>query len=238
MSGTRSSNRPALDFRIVPTQEHHGRQIREVILLANGYDPSSDTPCIDASAVVEQLERFPEGQFVAVTGTGAQERVIGTATTLRTRRPPSLPPLPWHQVIGSYGLANHDPDGSWLYGVEIAVNPEFQRRGVASALYRTRLGLVKEMGLKGWYAGGMLMGYHRYRDRMSPREYGRRVLRRELADPTVTMQINRGLRPWGLIEDYYPEPKAGNTAVLLSWRPSAPRSRRPAAPVTGPVIRP
>jgi GNAT superfamily N-acetyltransferase len=209
----------SFDFDVVPTQVRHGPQSFDVIHLANGYPLDPEKRARHARHVERQLERFPEGQFVAVTHRDGDEIVVGTATTLRTRRPPDAPPLRWHDVIGDYSLPHHDPDGAWLYGVEIAVHPEYQRRGIASALYTARLALVPELGLEGWYAGGMLMGYHRYADVLTPRAYAERVLAGELTDPTVTMQLHRGLQPLAIVEDYYPEPRAGGCAVLIAWRP-------------------
>ena len=191
----------SFDFEVVPTEVRHGPQSFDVLHLANGYPLDPEKRARHARHVEHQLERFPEGQFVAVTHQGGREVVVGTATTLRTRRPPEAPPLCWRDVIGDYSLPRHDPEGAWLYGVEIAVHPDFQRRGIASALYAARLALVPELGLEGWYAGGMLMGYHRFADVMSPREYAERVLAGELTDPTVTMQLNRGLQPLAIIED-------------------------------------
>lgn len=208
-----------LDVEVVPTEARHGPGSFDVIHLANGYPMDDERRRLHARRIEEQLERFPEGQFVAVTRDGAAEVVVGSATTMRTKRPPDAPPLGWTAVIGNYGLPNHDPEGDWLYGVEIAVHPDYQRRGIATALYRARLALVPELGLKGWYAGGMLMGYHRYADVLTPRAYAERVIAGELVDPTVSMQLHRGLQARGIIEDYYPEPKAGNCAVLLVWEP-------------------
>ena len=209
----------SFDFDVVPTEVRHGPQSFDVLHLANGYPPDPEKRARHERLIERQLERFPEGQFVAVTHQGGREVVVGTATTLRTRRPPDAPPLRWHEAIGDYSLPNHDPEGAWLYGVEIAVHPEYQRRGIASALYKARLALVPELGMEGWYAGGMLMGYHRYAAVMPPREYAERVLAGELTDPTVTMQLHRGLQPLAIVEDYYPEPRAGNCAVLIAWRP-------------------
>jgi GNAT superfamily N-acetyltransferase len=215
MRGTTGS----FDFDVVPTEVRHGPGVYDVIHLANGYPLVEERRARHSRFVAEQLGRFPEGQFVAVTREGGEERVIGTAATMRTRRPPDAPPLRWLDVIGDYGLPKHDPDGDWLYGVEIAVHPEYQRRGVATALYKVRLGLVQDLRLRGWYAGGMLMGYHRYAGVLSPREYAERVIAGELQDPTVSMQMRRGLLPTGIIEGYYREPKAGDCAVLLTWFP-------------------
>ncbi|HZJ10129.1 MAG TPA: GNAT family N-acetyltransferase [Trueperaceae bacterium] len=204
-----------LDFAVLPTQLRHADGVYDVVRLANGYPIDRYCHCINPEAVAEQLERFPEGQFVAVTYENGAEKVIGMATTMITGRSPHDAALPWYDEIGSFGLRNHDPDGEWLYGVEIAVDPAYQRHGVASALYRARLALIDEFDLKGWYAGGMLMGYHRFREVMSSAEYAERVIAGELRDPTVSMQLHRGLQPRAVIENYYPEWKAGHAAVLL-----------------------
>ena len=225
MRGTES-----LDFAVVNTELRHAEGIYDVLRLANGYPTDRYCHCINPEAVVEQLERFPEGQFVAIVYEDGQEKVVGMATTMRTRRSPDERPLPWYDMIGSFGLRNHDPDGEWLYGVEIAVDPDYQKQGVASALYKARLGLVDKFGLRGWYAGGMLMGYHRYREQMSPREYGEHVLAGRLTDPTVSMQLHRGLEGRALIEGYYPEWVAGDCAVLLVHEPRKAERRRRTAP--------
>ncbi len=213
-----------LEFTVASTQLRHGHGVYDVVRLANGYPTDRYVHCINPEAVAEQLERFPEGQFVATTFEDGMEKVIGMATTMRTARTPDEPALPWYDVIGSFGLRNHDPEGEWLYGVEIAVHPDYQRRGVATALYKARLALVDQLGLRGWYAGGMLMGYDRYRETFTPKEYAQRVIAGDLDDPTVTMQLHRGLEGRAIIEDYYPEWRAGNTAVLLVHEPKrAPR---------------
>src|SRR5690606_34749826 len=96
--------------------------------------------------------------------------------------------------------------------------------------------------------GGMLMGYHRYRGLMTPREYGQRVIAGEIEDPTVTMQLRRGFQPRAIVEEYYPEWKAGHAAVLLVYQPPRapgawkPRSARAGAGQAGgvaalPVVR-
>src|SRR5690606_23448611 len=74
--------------------------------------------------------------------------------------------------------------------------------------------------------GGMLMGYHRYRGLMTPREYGQRVIAGEIEDPTVSMQLRRGFEPRAIVENYYPEWKAGHAAVLLVYQPPRARAAR------------
>lgn len=211
---------------------HHAEGVYEVVRAAHGVPLHRDCRSCNPPEVLEQqLERFPDGQFVALAYEDDGERVVGTATLMRTARPPSARPLTWLQAIGSPGLANHDPEGPWLYGVEMAVHPGYQGRGVGSALYRARLALIDRLGLKGMYAGGMLKGYHRHSHLMSPREYGENVIAGELRDPTVTMQLNRGFKAYGVIEDYEWDAQAGNCAVLIAWE--ADNGRRKSAAKDG-----
>src|SRR5690606_38392091 len=91
--------------------------------------------------------------------------------------------------------------------------------------YKARLALIDELHLQGWYAGGMLMGYDEHREHLTPRQYAELVIAGDLTDPTVTMQLHRGLEPPAIIEGYYPEWKAGHAAVLLVHKPH-PTSRR------------
>lgn len=209
----------AFGFEVVPKRVHHAPGCYDVIAMAHGHPCDAARRTRHTRLVAQQRERFAEGQFVAVVRVAGHDVVVGTSTTMRTARPPSAEPLPWCQAVGDDGIPHHDPAGSWLYGVEIAVHPGFQRRGIGSALYRARLEVVEELDLEGWYAGGMLMGYHRYADVLSPRAYARQVIDGRLEDPTVSMQMRRGLEPAGIIEAYCTEPKAGDCAVLLVWRP-------------------
>lgn len=216
-------------FRVAPTRSRHARQAAEVIRLAHGQslgDPNDGW--MNDHDIAAQIERFPEGQFVALGREGGRERVIGAAILMRTDHPPDAAPLGWKAMIGDYRLSGHRPDGDWLYGVEMSVDPRFRRRGVGSALYRARIALVERLGLCGLYAVGMLKGYHRYRGSMSPREYGERVLRGEIDDPTVTMQLNRGFEGLRVVENYTDDPRAGDAAVLIVRR--ARGARAPSRP--------
>lgn len=234
-----SSRRASATFRIVPTAFRHTASIVRIVRRAHAVDDDELCLSCPTSAMVRrQIRRFPEGQFVAVRGEGDDERVLGVAVLMRTDRPPSAEPKSWLSMIGGLGLRNHVPNGRWLYGVETAVDPDAQGQGVGSALYRRRLELVRELGVEGMYAGGMLKGYRRFRDRMTPLEYAERVRSGELVDPTVTMQLRRGFQAVGVIENYEDDEEAGNCAMLIVWRPEQAEAggsegRVAAAPRTG-----
>jgi len=182
-----------------------------------GWDEDCDD-CFAPSDVRGHLERFAAGQFMAmrISGPGAGQ-AIAMAVTLRTSRPPSAPILPWLEAIGDMRLSAHEPEGDWLYGVEMAVRPMYQGHGIGSAMYEARFQLARRLNLRGWYAIGMLMGYKDYADAMDVVEYGAKVIAREIKDPTVTMQMNRGFRAERVVTNYVDEPAANDAGALLVW---------------------
>ncbi len=168
--------------------------------------------CMPAEAVARHIRRFPEGQFVALI----DGKVVGFAITLRTHKPPTHNALPWLEAIGGLYINKHQPGGDWLYGVDFAVDRSYRKRGIGTGLYKARFQMVRRLNLRGFYAGGMLVNYDKYQHDMSLQEYGRKVMCGEIRDSTVSMQLNRGFKPSGVIEHY-----TGNTvednAMLIIW---------------------
>jgi len=207
------------EILITNTLPEHAQQASKTVKVAFGMQPNDLSPdSFEASDIQQHIARFPEGQFVAIMRSeGRPDRVIGVAATMRTNHPPTAKPHTWMEMLGDLTISQHNPQGKWLYGVEMAVHPNFRQYGIGTALYEARFELVRQLGLRGWYAVGMLMGYERYRHLMSVREYGEKVMRRELDDPTVTMQMNRGFRPLTVVEDYLEEEASGNAGVLIVW---------------------
>jgi GNAT superfamily N-acetyltransferase len=179
-------------------------------------DECSD--CFTEDDILAHIERFPNGQFAAqrISGPNAGN-CVGMAVTMRTARPPTMPILPWLDAIGDLQLSAHEPDGDWLYGVEMAVHPLYQGQGIGAGLYQARFQMARQMNLRGWYAVGMLMGYKQRAADMDVIAYGEQVIAGEILDPTVTMQMNRGFVPKRVVTDYVDEPAAGDAGVLIVW---------------------
>lgn len=174
--------------------------------------------CFTPGDILAHVGRFPEGQFMSFRLSGPSAGAAnGMAVTMRTSRPPAAPILTWLESIGDLRLSAHEPDGDWLYGVEMAVHPRYQRHGIGTGLYEARFNLVRSLNLRGWYAVGMLMGFKDYAEKMDVVEYGEKVIAREIKDPTVTMQMNRGFQAEYVVTDYVDEPAAGNAGVLIVW---------------------
>ena len=97
------------------------------------------------------VELFPDGQFVALDG----DRVVGATTTLRLPFDFDHIDHTFADIIQGGWLTSHEPDGDWLYGADIGVQPGYRGRGIATALYAARQEAVWRLGLEGQVTGGM-----------------------------------------------------------------------------------
>jgi 4-aminobutyrate aminotransferase / (S)-3-amino-2-methylpropionate transaminase / 5-aminovalerate transaminase len=160
---------------------------------------------------VKHMELFEEGQLVALDN----DRVIGATTTLRFDFDFDHMDHTFADMIQGGWLTSHQPQGAWLYGADISVHPEYRGRGIANALYAARQEVVWKLGLKGQVTAGMIPGYSAVKNQMTAEEYYNAVLSGQIRDPTLSMQINAGFEPRGLLADYLNDPVCDNYSVLL-----------------------
>ncbi|MCX7600481.1 MAG: GNAT family N-acetyltransferase [Meiothermus sp.] len=159
---------------------------------------------------------FPQGQHAVVErGTG---RVVACSTDFRTRLNLHHFQHRYMEAVGHNWLSTHDPQGDWLYGADIGVHPEYRGLGLSTLLYTTRQELVKRLGLKGHVAGAMPKGYAPYQRDLHIEQYVARVVRGEMFDPVLSIQLRRGYCVWGIIPDYLDDPSCGNYGVFIVWR--------------------
>jgi GNAT superfamily N-acetyltransferase len=119
------------------------------------------------------------------------------------------------ETSGGGWMSHHQPEGEWLYGLDMGVHPEFRGRGGARLLYRARQQLVRRLGLRGQLTVGMMNGYGAVGGEIGGEEYYREWLEGRREDPTLTRQRKIGFEPLGLIPDYLHDPACGNYGVLL-----------------------
>lgn len=156
---------------------------------------------------------FPEGVFVALDG----PRVVGQGAGILLDFDFSLPQHTLTGITGEHQCAKHDPNGAWYYGTDIAVHPDYRRRGIGARLYALRKELVKRLGKRGIVAGGHIPGYARHKHRMSASEYVFRVSSGELYDSTLSFQLSHGFTTRGLLEGYIRDEATDGWAVLIVW---------------------
>lgn len=170
----------------------------------------SEEELITTAHFIRHIELFAEGQIVIEH----EGRIIGSTSTIRYHYADH--PHTFLEISDNLWFGTHEPDGEWLYGMDMGILPEYRGRGLAKHMYRARHELCKNLGLKGQITVGMLNGYDGVRDQYDIHAYFDLVRNRKHFDPTLTVQMNAGFDPISLIEDYLDDPRCGNAGVFLA----------------------
>ena len=106
-------------------------------------------PTMGGSWTLEQyqsmIKRFPDGQL-CVEDKG---RVVAVALSLIIDSAVYGERHTYRQVVGDGTLKNHDPDGDYLYGIDVFVDPEYREMRLGRRLYDARKELSETLNLKG-----------------------------------------------------------------------------------------
>jgi GNAT superfamily N-acetyltransferase len=195
---------------IVPIQQEHAEQLEALQRIV--FPNLVEKELLHADQYKKHVELFPEGQFVALHG----NKAIAATSSIRYHF--NLNDHEHHtffEIMGGGWFTTHEPDGEWLYGMDVSVHPDYRGKGIAKALYRARQFTCKQLGLKGQMTVGMLNGYAAVSDKMSIDEYYEKVKNHELFDPTVSVQEKVGFEIVGLMKDYLNDPTCGNAGAVI-----------------------
>jgi len=194
---------------ITNTQPEHAQELEELQRIV--FPTLNPNSLMKKEHYLHHIKIFPEGQFVALH----QHRVIGMTTSIRYHM--ALNEVhTFDEVLDGGFLNTHEPDGEWLYGMDIGTHPDFRGKGIATFLYDARQSNVHKLNLKGQFTYGMLSGYGALKNKMSAEEYYQKVITHQLKDPTVSRQIKNGFKPYGLISGYVDDPVCcGYCAFLI-----------------------
>ncbi|MBX7139410.1 MAG: GNAT family N-acetyltransferase, partial [Oligoflexia bacterium] len=158
------------------TAPEHATQLEE--LQKTVFPTLHDTQRLKKAHYLKHIQIFAAGQFVALD----QNKVIGMTTTIRLAEDFLNGAHRFDEVIQGGFCTSHDPQGDWLYGVDMGTHPDYRGRGVARALYLARAATVTALKLKGQYTMGMLSGYGPLRATIAINQYYQQLLRGEIAD--------------------------------------------------------
>lgn len=195
---------------IASMQSHHAEQLEALQRIV--FPSLAEEELLHAEQYKAHVQLFPEGQFVALDG----DKVIGATSTTRYHYNSDVHEHhTFYEVMGGGWFTTHEPNGDWLYGMDVSVHPAYRGKGIARALYRARQNTCKQLGLKGQMTVGMLNGYCNVQDKMSIEEYFEKVKNHELFDPTVSVQEKIGFKITALMKDYLNDATCGNAGAVI-----------------------
>jgi GNAT superfamily N-acetyltransferase len=157
----------------------------------------------------KHIEIFPEGQFVLLNG----DQVIGMSTTIRYHL--AMEDHSFLEVSDNLWMTTHEPEGEWLYGMDVGVHPDYRKQGLARELYRARQETCRALGLKGQITAGMPNGYYSYAADLTLDEYYEALVKGQIKDPTVSAQQKIGFELVRMIHNYLQDPQCGNGSILM-----------------------
>lgn len=197
---------------VLHTRPEHAPQLEA--LQRTCFPTLDDAERFKAIHYLKHLELFPDGQFVVVDSDRG-DTVVGATTTLRLNFDFEHVAHTFSEIIQGGWLTSHEPDGEWLYGADVGIDPAYRRRGLATAIYAARQEVVWRLGLKGQVTAGMISGYGAVKDQISAPAYYESVVAGRTSDATLSMQLRVGFEPRGLLANYLNDPVSDNYSVLL-----------------------
>lgn len=160
------------------------------------------------------VEKFPEGQFVIL----ADGKVVGSALAIIVDYAGLDENHSYDQITGHYTFDTHNPDGDVLYGIDVFVHPGYRGLRLGRRLYDARKELCERLNLKGILFGGRIPNYRKYADKLSPRDYIRKVRLKEIYDPVLSFQLSNDFHAKKILQGYLPHDESSlEYAVLLEW---------------------
>jgi predicted amidohydrolase/GNAT superfamily N-acetyltransferase len=172
-----------------------------------------------------QINTFPEGQFVAMLG----DTVVGYCATFRIAEEIALAAHDWTSITGNGYASRHDPEGDWLYGMEVCVDPECRGYRIGERLYNERKQLCQALNLQGVVFAGRLPSLRqRLKKFTSVEEYVEAIRSKEQKDPVLSFQLHQGFEVHGIIPHYLDaDHDSMGYGIHLIWRnPKVPQSEK------------
>lgn len=160
------------------------------------------------------LRVFPEGQI----GVELDGELVATSASMLVEGSAYQDPHTYRQVSDSGTMNTHDPEGDTLYALDIAVHPRLRGLRMARRVYDARKQLVRTRNLRGIMFGGRIPGYHQHATELSPDEYVRRVVTKQIRDRTMQAQLANGFSIRRVLPAYLPADKESmGYAILMEW---------------------
>ncbi|RVQ68913.1 GNAT family N-acetyltransferase [Croceicoccus ponticola] len=175
-----------------------------------------DLPPYTFGEIRGQLNNYPEGCFVAKL----DGKLVGYCASMRVPANLALKQHTWDEITGNGFGSRHKPNGEWLYGYEMCVDPKVRGTRIGRRLYEERRALAERLELTGIAFGGRMPNLSRHWRKVDgPQDYIAKVQEGKLHDPVLRFQLANGFEPIGVLKGYLPEDtKSKAFAAHLVWR--------------------
>lgn len=160
------------------------------------------------------IAKFPDGQ-VAIK---INNVLAGVALSIIVDEHRFNEDHSYDDITGNYSFDTHTDEGEVLYGIEVFIKPDFRGLRLGRRLYDYRKELCEKLNLKGIAFGGRIPNYHKFAEKLSPKEYIERVKRKEIDDPVLNFQMSNDFHPVKVIKGYLEGDSASSDyAILMEW---------------------
>ena len=150
-------------------------------------------------ALIGQINTFPAGQFVITVN----DKIVGYCATFMIDGKTALHRHTWAEITGNGYASRHDPQGEWLYGMEVCVDPDYRGYRLGQRLYSERKKLCQSLGLKGIvFAGRLPTLAKRIKKYGTVENYIDQVQQKKVRDPVLSFQLHNDFEIIGIIPDY------------------------------------
>lgn len=200
--------------RLIVRQAERG-DIPAITAMVNRIYEDSGMEGYSQGAIRGQITNYPEGQFVAMV----DDTMVGYCATFRISGEIALRPHTWSEITGNGYASRHDPDGEWLYGMEVCVDPEYRGYRIGQRLYNQRKKICRENKLKGIVFAARIPTLAKRINRFGTvEEYLEQILQKKQRDPVVSFQLKNGFELHGIIPDYMTgDAPSLNYGIHLIW---------------------
>lgn len=179
---------------------------------------ASYTSMPDAYWKKEHIEKlisiFPQGQVVIKIN----NQLAGCALSIIVDFDKFRSNHTYKEITGNYSFDTHTSDGDVLYGIDVFIDPKYRGLRLGRRLYDYRKEICENLNLKSIAFGGRIPNYHKYADKLSPKQYIEKVKLQEIHDPVLNFQISNDFHPSRILRGYLEgDTQSNEFAVLLEW---------------------
>ncbi len=176
---------------------------------------------VEAEAWGEQLRQFDREQFSARVGKFPEgnicavkdERMVGLINMQQLNYDFDHPLATWDAATNG-GFLRHDPQGAYLYGVNLSIARHALLTGAGNLLMLKIGALMLDLNVRGILLGVRPLRYHLFARRLTFEEYlwddeGK------VRDPELSLYCRMGFHIKLSLPNYFDDPESVNYGVLL-----------------------